>query len=82
MRHILLVDPLFTNKYHKQIDTNGNWIHQVPALTLDTLPREQLGGILFYRLTIYANAEIQQEALAWVLSMLRDVKDEPSGIGN
>ena len=81
VRNILVVDPL-CKKYGKFPHVDGSTVHRVPALTLDALPREHLGGLLFNKLTIYADAEIEQIALTWVLSMLRDVKDEPSGIGN
>ena len=81
MKHILVVDPL-CKKYGAYPHVDGSTVHQVPALTLDALPRQILGGLLFTKLTIYASAKIEPEALYWVLSMLRDTKDEPSGIGH
>lgn len=83
--HILLADPLITKyvTYSKQTSfVTVEQRHVVPGITLDALPRDRLGGILFSKLTILAGAVIEPEALNWVLSMLRDTKDEPSGIGN
>ena len=81
MKHILLVDPLYIKAYHT-LNTEDKQYHFIQSLTLDGVPRERLGGLLFYKLVIYANAKVEPEALNWVLSMLRDTKDEPSGIGN
>jgi hypothetical protein len=81
MRHILIVDPL-CKKYATYVHADGSTIHQIPSLTLEELPIPQLTGLLFYKLVIYANTKIQQEALAWVLAYLRDTKDDPSSIGS
>ena len=81
MKHILVVDPL-CKRYGTYPHVDGSTVHQVHELTLDALPRPELAGLLFNKLTIYAGAKIQTEALYWVFSMLRDVKDEPSGIGD
>ena len=80
MKHILVVHPL-CKKYGTYLHTDGSTVHQVHELTLDALPRPLVAGLLFHKLTIYASAKIDPEALNWVLSMLRDVKDDPSGIG-
>lgn len=83
--HVLIADPLI--KRYTSYNTQTSLVtmemrHVVPGITLDALPRDRLGGILFSRLTILAGVMIEPEALNWVLSMLRDIKDEPSGIGN
>lgn len=80
MRHIIIIDPV-CRKYLTYTHTDGSTIHQISSLTLEDLPIQQLSGLLFYKLVIYANAKIQQEALEWVLAYLRDTKDDPSGIG-
>ena len=57
--------------------------HRVPHITQEALPsREKIDGILFSKIEIYPYAKIEPEALAWVLSRLRDTKDKPSGAGN
>jgi len=55
--HILLADPLITKyvTYSKQTSfVTVEQRHVVPGITLDALPRDRLGGILFSKLTILA----------------------------
>lgn len=80
MRYTLIVDPL-CKKNVTYPHTDGSTVVQIPALTLTQLPLAQLNGVELHKLVIYAGTEIQPEALNWVLSRLRDVKDDPSGIG-
>lgn len=80
MIYTLIIDPL-SKKNVTYPHTDGSTVIQIPRLTLEQLPLAQLGGVVLRKLTIYAGTEIQPEALNWVLSRLRDVKDDPSGIG-
>ena len=80
MKHILIVDSLFTNTYHALTTSEGDRHHQLKSLTRESI--HYINGILFYKLIIYAGASIHPEGLSFVLSKLRDTKDDPSGIGN
>lgn len=82
MKHILKVLPDIGNYIITTDWINKVVTHRVPHITLDALPREKLAGILWSKIEIYPGTKIEPEALSWVLSALRDIKDEPSGIGN
>lgn len=83
--HVLIVDPIIKSylKYNAQTSIVSMELrHCIRSLTLEELPLAQLDGLIFSKLVIIAGAVVQPEALNWVLSKLRDVKDDPSGIGN
>lgn len=80
-RHILIVSPNTTDKYMSYI-TGDEIRHIVPAISFEAFSIEQLQGIRLSKIEIYPIAKIEPDALKWVLAMLRDIKDDPSGIGN
>lgn len=82
-RHILIADPKIKNyvAYNVEMFNHMELRHCIPAMTLDVIPRKTIAGILLSKIEIHAGAVIEPEALEWVLSRLRDVKDDPSGIG-
>lgn len=81
MRHILKVFPEI-GKYVPTTDFETKIVtHRIPNLTIKDLPKVKLDGILFDKIELCSGVAIEAEALSWVLSKLRDVKDTPSGTG-
>ena len=85
IRNILVVDRNLPNqfqRYTKETTHSVDKIIGVQSLLPNQILTESLRGIELYKLELYANARIDPEMFSLVLSVLRDTKDDPNGIGN
>ncbi len=85
VRNILVVDrnlPQQYQRYTKDTSHSVDKIIGVQSLLPSQILTESLRGIELYKIELYANARIDPDVFSLVLSILRDTKDEPSGIGH
>lgn len=85
VRNILVVDrnlPQQFQRYTKDTSHSVDKIIGVQSLLPNQILTESLRGIELYKIELYANARLDPDVFSLVLSRLRDMKDEPSGIGN